>query len=112
LEEALERDRVGGGGRDELLDRDLTAEPGLLREVDGTHAATPQLAFDHVLADVPFRHARRRRHPRLRKRRHEPHGCGVLAREAADMRRALTGSLLSRRANRLARSRWYGDVVA
>src|SRR6266568_2517767 len=66
LEEALERDRVGGGGRHELLDRDLTAEPGLLREIDGAHAATPQLAFDHVLADVPLRHARGRRHPRLR----------------------------------------------
>ena len=97
LEEALQRDRVGGGRRDQLLDRHLTAEPGLLREVHGAHAAASQLAFDHVLADVPLGHARRRRDPGLRQRRDQPHGGGLLAGKAAGRLRALTRRLRRRR---------------
>ena len=52
LEEALQRGRVGGGRQDQLLDRDLAAEARLLGQVDGAHAAAPELALDPVLADV------------------------------------------------------------
>src|SRR6266566_5309945 len=39
LQEALQRDGVGGRRLDELLDRDLSAQARLLREVHGAHAA-------------------------------------------------------------------------
>ena len=81
LKEALQGDRVGR--LDQLLDRDLTAEAGLLGEVDSTHPATAELALDAVLADVvlagDLRRSRnrsdwRRRHGG-RRDRDESHRC-------------------------------------
>ena len=52
LHESRKGGRVGVRIGDQLLDRDLAAEPGLLGEVYGAHAAPPQLPLDHVLADM------------------------------------------------------------
>src|ERR1700730_14899945 len=54
LEKTQQGGRVSGWQKDELLDSDLSAEPRLLGQVNGTHAAASKLALDKVFADLPL----------------------------------------------------------
>ena len=58
LQETPKRSWVGR--LDELLDRHLSAEARLLRQVNGAHSAPAELALDPVLADVALARERRR----------------------------------------------------
>src|SRR5438046_7836294 len=54
------------GRLDQLLDRDLPSQTGLLGQVDGAHPASAELTFNAVLADVSLTgNLGRRRIPRL-----------------------------------------------